>query len=106
LIKKLTKKEIKNIAEIVYNKLEEEQYKEIEEDKTLLDKKYRLVLQQLTMNELSVVRPEAYELIVSLAKKSLELYSKNEDDSKERNELTENYEKFITPIIEVIHKMF
>ena len=106
MIKKLTKKEIKNIAEIVYNKLEEEQYKEIEEDKTLLDKKYRLVLQQLTMNELSVVRPEAYELIVSLAKKSLELYSKNEDDSKERNELTENYEKFITPIIEVIHKMF
>ena len=106
MIKKLTKKEIKNIAKIVYNKLEEEQYKEIEEDKTLLDKKYRLVLQQLTMNELSVVRPEAYELIVSLAKKSLELYSKNEDDSKERNELTENYEKFITPIIEVIHKMF
>ena len=106
MIKKLTKKEIKNIAEIVYNKLEEEQYKEIEEDKTLLDKKYRLILQQLTMNELSVARPEAYELIVSLAKKSLELYSKNEDDSKERNELTENYEKFITPIIEVIHKMF
>lgn len=106
MIKKLTKKEIKNTAEIVYNKLEEEQRKEIEEDKTLLDKKYRLILQQLTMNELSVVRPEAYELIVSLAKKSLELYSKNEDDSNERNKLTENYEKFITPIIEAIHKMF
>ena len=105
-MKKLSKKEIKTIAATVYSKIEKEQRKEIENDKELLDKKYKLVIQQLAMNELSVIRPEVYDSIVSLAKESLQLYANKEDDSVKRKELTENYEKFVVPIIEAVNDMF
>lgn len=105
-MKKLSKKEIKTMAATVYSKLEKEQCKEIENDKELLNKKYKLVIQQLAMNELSVIRPEVYELIISLAKESLQLYANKEDDSEKKKELTDNYEKFLVPIIEAVNEMF
>ena len=58
------------------------------------------------MNELSVIRPEVYELIISLAKESLQLYANKKDDSEEKKELTDNYEKFLVPIIEAVNEMF